>query len=143
MSKKQKRVWTDDQRRAAAERMAKMSSERWAKVKAVEDVNIGESPTMEKVRAPEVQAVLDTMTPERRAKLAQIQGKILSTPDGQRALARHEAEKAQVEGGTATVVAERPSVTEYLVRVSNDGTMVSLEGPCWCGEGKREWHPKH
>ena len=58
---KHKRVWTDEQRRAAAERMRAAQKVRWEKAKQVENVNSGESPmavvaTMEKIRAPEVQA---------------------------------------------------------------------------------------
>jgi len=34
----------------------------------------------------------------------------------------------------------RVRVTEYVIRVRSDGTMVSETGPCLCGAGKRVWH---
>lgn len=146
--KKAKREWTPEQKAAAAERM----KQRWAnKAEAVvESVDAPlDSPVavMEKPgRDPEVQAILDSMTPERRAKLAQIQAKTLATNEAQAALVRHEEEKAKgtSEAPFGTVEAApsgRVGSREVSLIVKTDGTMASKDGPCLCGAAKREWHP--
>src|SRR5450755_4225252 len=90
---KHKRVWTDEQRQAASDRMRKMSTDRWAKKAAEQSsVAVEEKPVVREV-APEVQAVIDSMDPIRKAKLAMIQGRTLATAEAQEALKRHEAEK--------------------------------------------------
>lgn len=162
--KKAKRVWSDEQRAAAAERCR----QRFAKPKlsdgtlqAATDVveqtpftsTIGtmfESSTAVTLptgieRDPEVQAAIDAMTPERKVKLAAVQGKIWQDngrADGraaQEALIRHEVEKQ----GSTSAVLELPSrigSRELNLIVRTDGTMVSRDGPCVCGAAKREWH---
>lgn len=163
--KKPKRIWTDDQRHAAAERMAKMSRERWAQKKATEvaahpsetfpvvavapgvvgvtgvDGSSGSATSTvtvaERVVDPEVQAVLSTMTPERKARLAQIQSRTFQMADGQKALERHEIEKIAMEPVQQN---GRPGSREISLLVRNDGTMVSQFGPCVCGAAKRQWH---
>ena len=167
---KHKRVWTDEQRRAAAERMRAAQKVRWEKAKQVENVNSGEYPmavvaTMEKIRAPEVQAVLDTMTPERKAKLASVQLRQWAV-DAQtdkatrEALQRHEAEKswAPILSGppkiippvmevgasfiptTPVSVVTRP-VHPFRFTSGGNGLMVSELGVCLCGMQKLKWHP--
>ena len=155
---KHKRVISDEVRQAARERMKAM----WAKKRGapvVEDLSdIAPVATMEKKRDPEVQAVLDSMSPERKAKLAMIQNRMLQSKEGQEALARHEAEKQAV---TQTIVIDpAPVLTEPVkigtpgalipparigsrevnLIVRTDGTVVSQYGPCLCGAPKREWH---
>ena len=142
---KHKRVWTDEQRRAAAERMNHAREVRMANLErartgaAVLDkpIDAQVEPT-ERVRAPEVQAVLDTMTPERRAKLENIQRSVWANGDraAQRAMEEHDKQKA----APSVADAERVSVRDVMLRVSTDGTIVSLLGPCVCGAAKREWH---
>ena len=94
-----KRKWTDAQRQAAAERMRlRMAKKKFGDRDTT--VAVAEPP---KVRAPEVQTVLDSMTPERKAKLAEVQARTFARTlqaegnAGQRvtqeALARHEAQK--------------------------------------------------
>lgn len=144
MPKKQKRVWSDDQRRAASERM-KIRHD--AKKRSV-----AEGQVAVKERPPEIQAIIDTMTPERKAKLAMVQSRFLSTQEGQKALERHEAEKAS--GTSEAPFSEgikfvpidyqlppsRVGSREVSLIVKTDGTMVSQYGPCLCGKAKREWH---
>jgi hypothetical protein len=104
-------------------------------------------------RAPEVQAVLDSMTPERRAKLEMHQAQVLATREGQQALARLEQEK---QAGTIPTVIppamgisltgnapQRIGSREVSLIVRTDGTMVSQWGPCTCGAAKRQWHAIH
>jgi len=38
-------------------------------------------------------------------------------------------------------VVERVGVREVLLRITSDGRVASILGPCVCGEAKREWHP--
>ena len=81
------------------------------------------------VRAQAVKVVMDDA---RMAKLRQVQAQTFAaSEEGRRALALHE------EGKDLTRVAVR----DVQLRVSTDGTMVSLLGPCICGAEKRQWHP--
>jgi hypothetical protein len=100
---KHKRVWTDEQRSAAAERMRVTQLKRWTKNPDEAAGQVQETPTVEKVRDPEVQAVLDAMTPERRAKMVSIQAmnmeRLGQTVEGRGALARF----AERKGGIPTV----------------------------------------
>lgn len=110
---KHKRVWSDEQRAAAAERMRRNnpSKVRWEKtaeeatamaVKAqqVLDSNITSAAFIDRTpttvtRDPEVQAVLDSMPEDRKVKLASIQARTLAnlsqTKEGREALDRMEA----------------------------------------------------
>ena len=153
--KRKGRVWTDEQRAVASKRMAEVQA-----AKKVLHIEIGkESPVSVKERPPEVQAVIDSMTPERRAKLDMIQARTLANVVGTQdqravaeALARHEAEKATgtseapfgvgpvIEGGDPNPPS-RIGSREVSLIVRTDGTMVSQYGPCLCGMGKRQWHP--
>lgn len=124
---KPKRVWSDEQRRAAAERCR----ERFTK-KPVE---------VRREVAPEVQAVIATMDPVRLAKLAEVQARTLSSDDPAvvAAVARHELVVTEIQ--QAQIRDER-RVGSYELRliVKTDGTMVSPDRPCLCGRAKREWH---
>ena len=148
MSKRVKRIWTDEQRAAAADRMRHAGQVRVERLRQAREQSQAAMPVAVAERDPEVQAVIDGMTPERRARLQQIQGQVLSSPDGQRALARHEAEKVAVlepageRNPVADLAPERERVGSREVRliVKTDGTMVSCDGPCICGAAKREWH---
>lgn len=152
---KTKHIWTPEQRQAAAVRMKAVQEKRWAKS---EDI------APPRHIAPEVQAVLDTMTPERKAKLAMIQSRTMNLGNGradgeatQAALARFEAEKQAnpVLQETAPLKPIDPATglepnpgrdagrigsREVSLIVRTDGTMVSQYGPCVCGKQKREWH---
>ncbi len=127
---KHKRVWTDEQRQAAAERMRSRMAQKKEKESAVvveERPQSSDSfPTVTRVRAPEVQAVLDTMTPERKAKLANIQAQNLArlgqTKEGREALERLEARHTtqiipddRMPGHVATYD-ENPNLTKAEVR---------------------------
>lgn len=143
-----RKPWSEEQKQAARIRMA--HARKAIQPKLVPTVEAQDSPVavlepIVKERDPEVQAILDSMTPERRAKLAQIQAKTLATKEAQDAIIRHQAEKAT---GTSeapfAVVSEEPrrvGSREISLIVRTDGTMVSQFGPCLCGAGKREWHP--
>lgn len=161
---KHKRVWSDEQRMAASKRMMEMQAKRKMEREGA-GVQMIEPPNAPKVRDPEVQAVLDSMTPERRAKLEMIQAKNLAnlaqTREGQEALQRLEArhngvekiaEKIQKEElvitqavpqtlGSGVVIPPRPGSREISIIVHTNGTMVSQYGPCVCGAAKRQWHP--
>jgi hypothetical protein len=136
MRKKSKRHWSDEQRAAAAERMRTRQAQKRHVISPV--IEAAAAATIERVRAPEVQAVIDTMDPQRKAKLEMIQAKNLAvlaqTREGQEALARLEERKE------STVFPPRPGSREVSVIVRNDGTMVSQYGPCICGAAKRQWH---
>ena len=88
------------------------------------------------IRPPEVQAVIDEMTPERRAKLEMIKARqvamLQQTKEGQEALAR-----AQEQGPRDP---RRIGSREVRLIVKTDDTIVSVDGPCVCGKPKREWH---
>ncbi len=163
---KTKRIWTPEQRQAAAERMRAVQTTRWEKQKKEKEAAtaVMESPKQQREVAPEVQAVLDSMTPERKAKLTQIQAKTMSLGNGradgeatQAALARFEAEKRgnpviqetaplkPIDPATGLVPnsardAGRIGSREVNLIVRTDGTMVSQYGPCVCGAAKRQWH---
>jgi hypothetical protein len=144
------RTWTQEQRDAAAKRMKLVAEKRWAKT-----------------RPPEVQAVIDSMDPARRAKLQGAQNRIWQDngrADGlqaREALARFEAERGGIikEVAPTTTNAVDPDAfkamamqtspardpvrigsREVSLIVRTDGTMVSQYGPCICGRAKREWH---
>lgn len=151
MNKKIKRVWTDEQKKAAAERM-RLRWEQKGSTAVLEASDAHQEPVLQpqstgtseapyavvtRERDPEVQAILDNMSPERKAKLAQIQAQTLSTREAQAAIARHELEKAEVQ---ENVPPARIGTKEVSLIVRTDGTMVSQYGPCICGKAKREWH---
>jgi hypothetical protein len=164
---KPKRVWTDEQRRAAAKRCRKMVAERKAQRHDLVEVISATPPpsvvaTMEqpqKVRAPEVQAVIDTMTPERKAKLANLQARQMAqlsqTREGQEALERLEqrrnpmatvatAERLQSQAiiePPKPIVVEVPMKVPFRLTGSQSGLMISELGPCHCGHPKLSWHP--
>ena len=139
---KTKRVWTDQQKEAARQRMAVARAARRTST-AILDIPDGDVEARVRERDPEVQAVIDSMTPERRAKLAQIQSQTLQrtiqvesnvgSHMTEQALARHETDKLPP-------VMARPGSRELSIIVRNDGTMVSQYGPCICGAMKRQWH---
>jgi hypothetical protein len=100
---------------------------------------------------PSIERPADINDPTRRARLAMAQARILATPEGRLAVARHNAEKEQAEAqnvatatlepqGQANLPPPRVGSREVSLVVRNDGTMVSLYGPCVCGRAKREWH---
>jgi hypothetical protein len=163
---KHKRVWTEEQKLAARDRMAHARSARGSRVATLESV---ENP-VEKVRDPEVQAVIDTMTPERKAKLAAIQSRqwqrdAVDDKATREALERHEAAKnghplemAKAIDGPLTssaemnaqfipelpklpVVSEVPFKTPFRLTGSQSGMMISELSPCLCGEQRLKWHP--
>jgi hypothetical protein len=169
MKTKTKHIWTDDQREAARQRMAKARevlerARRESRARAAE-VSSPVVATVEKERDPEVQAVLDGMTPERRAKLASVQGQMMArlaqTREGQEALKRFngtamEAEHKdlaqeisenvpEVKLGSLTeppklAVREIPMRTPFRLTGTQGGLMISEYGPCVCGAEKLKWH---
>jgi len=121
------RQWTKEQKLDLARR----TRERWAAKRGAMAVEVP------KVRPPEVQAVIDSMTPERRAKLEMIQARTMANVVGpedkravQEALLRRDAVRDERRIGSR----------EVSLIVRTDGTMVSLYGPCVCGKAKKEWH---
>ena len=169
---KHKRVWTDEQRQAAAER-ARVRFTKKPTYEVIAELNnqttaVLELPEEQKIRAPEVQAVIDTMDPARKAKLAGIQARQLAqlsqTKEGQEALQRLEARhttavipESQMPGHTTPqasviepqpvpttrtpVVREIPMKGPFRITGSQSGMCVSEMGPCQCGEPKLKWHP--
>lgn len=97
---KHKRVWTDEQRAAAGERARLRFTKKLTGIVPGHTTEILSDEQMPghiavAVRPPEVQAVIDTMDPIRRAKLQGIQARNLATlsqtKEGQEALQRLEA----------------------------------------------------
>lgn len=134
------------QKEAARERLAKARAIRAANLAKVADERNGVVASAE-VRSPEVQAVIDTMDPTRKARLAMAQGRVWATEEGQRALARREEEKRGIAEQTiqnSQAVLQNPPVRlgsrEVSLIVRTDGLVVSQNGPCVCGRPKREWH---
>jgi len=89
-------------------------------------------------RDPEVQAILDTMTPERKAKLADIQARVLSTAEGQAAIRR--AEEQKLNDGQQATPEQRGKIRDVHLRINGNNEVASLDGACVCGKAKREWH---
>lgn len=97
------RIWTAEQKQAAAARMKLVAEKRWAKAKLKTGpelaVMVEELAPTPKLRDPEVQAVIDSMDPKRKAKLAGVQNRIWQDngradgKEAQEALARFEAAK--------------------------------------------------
>ena len=161
---KAKRVWTDEQRQAAAERARLRFTKKSTDAATTAVIEL---PEEQKIRAPEVQAVLDTMSPERKAKLAMIQARNLATlsqtKEGREALERLEArhttaiipdekmpgQQGQFSTASTGIISEPPKsiVREVPFKVpfrltgSQSGLMISELGPCLCGEQKLKWHP--
>lgn len=151
---KHKRVWTEEQRQAAAERMRSRMAQKKEKESsvAVEErpITTGSElkaiveevqPTRREV-APEVQAVIDSMDSERKVKMEMMRARQIAelsqTKEGREALARLEESKHPSSGDVSPM--RRPGSYELSIIVRNDGTMVSQFGPCLCGAGKRQWH---
>ena len=97
------RQWTVEQKKEAAERMRAIQLKRWANKKGDSLTNV-ETPDINPVvaeveRAPEVQAVIDSMDPQRKAKMMMAQGRVWQDngrADGKaarEALERFEADK--------------------------------------------------
>jgi len=179
---KHKRVWTEEQRMAAAERMRVMQAKRKETAASVAllspeeaqtEINQAQSERVDeinaKIRAPEVQAVLDSMSPERRAKLQMIQAQTFARTlqheqaAGQKAtaeaLARHEAGKQNMNPSAVIAAEQNILMTEEPVQIlppvqpmiihakhpfrftsGQNGLMISELGPCLCGEPKLKWH---
>ena len=154
---KHKRVWTEEQKKAVGERL---KAGRLAKQS---QTAVAEPPRREV--APEVQAVIDTMTPERKAKLKAVQERQWQRDASEdkatrEALERHEAEKsgAPILSGppkiippvmevgasfiptTPVSVVTRP-VHPFRFTSGGNGLMVSELGVCLCGMQKLKWHP--
>lgn len=152
--KRKVRVWTPEQRQAAAERMrvmqAQKKAERGSGFQTIGSAPETIVPVVPYVRPPEVQAVLDSMTDAQRARLAGMQARVFATTtDGTKVLERHNQEKLAALSPTAMMtqdqVAEvrderRVGSRELRLIVRTDGTMVSQDGPCVCGRNRREWH---
>ena len=136
--KKQKRIWTDEQRRAAAERMRIAREARWVKVK--------QDGSAEGRDVAGVKVTIDGMSPERREKLKQVQSQTIShaieleSRIGSHATMDAMARRNVVEAGAVSDVPVRPGSREVSIIIRNDGTMVSQYGPCVCGAAKRQWH---
>jgi hypothetical protein len=150
------RIWTPEQRLKAANRMRETQKARWDKKReglnemvqgvATMDAALGtnEAPhavvlAEPKSYPPEVQAVIDTMDPVRKMKLAGYQSKVLNDPDVQAALERKRREESQ-EVVAPNLPPDRIGSREVNLVVRTDGTMVSVTGSCVCGRAKREWH---
>lgn len=133
---KHKRVWTAEQRQAAAER----ARIRFTKKKSEVGDDSVSSPVA--VLDPEVQAVIDSMDSERKVKMEMMRARQIAelsqTKEGREALARLEESKHPSSGDVPPM--RRPGSYELSIIVRNDGTMVSQFGPCLCGAGKRQWH---
>lgn len=181
------RTWTKEQKEAAASRMKLVAEKRWAKQREVEssvalltpqevqaELNQARSVNVDeinrKLRDPEVQSVIDSMDPKRKAKLAGVQNRIWQDngradgKEAQEALARFEQAKREnpvlqeiaplvpqntidPDAFKAMAMQSAPSrdqgrigSREVSLIVRTDGTMVSQYGPCVCGRAKREWH---
>jgi hypothetical protein len=110
--------------------------------------------------SPEVQAVIDTMTPERKAKLQAIQARQWQRDASEdkatrEALERHEAQKKGMESKPeavavdlepppppkAVLVMEVPFKVPFRLTGSQSGLMISELSPCLCGEQRLKWHP--
>ena len=151
--KRHKRVWTEEQKAAAAERMKHARAVRMSKISAKKDsvsswhpendhaVAVEEKPVIREV-SPEVQAVIDSMDSERKVKMEMMRARQIAelsqTKEGREALARLEESKHPSSGDVPPM--RRPGSYELSIIVRNDGTMVSQFGPCLCGAGKRQWH---
>lgn len=151
MDRRGKRSWTPEQKQAAHDRAIARRDQK------------SQTPVAEtdRERDPEVQAVLDTMSEERKAKLASIQARSMAqlaqTKDGQEALDRlanrhnHKEEiinPAQLPSMNMENVTEPPKKIReiplkapFRITGSQSGMCVSEMGPCWCGEPKLKWHP--
>lgn len=140
---KHKRVWTEEQKEAARQRMAYARAQKNQMVE-------GAVAVVEQVRPPEVQAVIDTMDPARKAKMEMMKARRMAelqqTKEGQEALqrleeARHPTETVVTSSdGVMVPPMQRPGSYELRLIIRNDGTMVSSFCPCICGAGKRQWH---
>ena len=157
---KHKRVWSDEQRLAASQRM-KNRHEVKKGLDVMPEVPFHDMQTVVAARPAEVQAVIDSMDPVRKAKLAGIQARNLSqltqTKEGREALERLEERhsgaeqntvpQVQAEQNIATPEPPKPIVREVPMKVpfrltgSMSGMMISELGPCVCGESKLKWHP--
>ena len=157
--KRHKRVWTEEQKKAVGDRL---KAGRLAKQS---QTAVAELPRLEV--SPEVQAVIDTMTPERKAKLAAIlsrqwQRDASEDKATREALERHEAQKkgippleskpevVAVDLGPlpepppppkAVLVMEVPFKVPFRLTGSQSGLMISELSLCLCGEQRLKWHP--
>lgn len=161
--KKRKYTLSDEARAAVSERMRKMQAARKLAKSLIPDgptnvqtIEPPQPPQPVHVVAPEVQAVLDTMDPSRRAKLAMIQARTMSTgfvserervEAMQRATGQHTTQvltDEQMPGNNHGVLPPLPPTRigsrEVSIILRTDGTMVSQWGPCICGRPKRDWH---
>lgn len=106
-------AWSQEQRKAASDRMR----ERMA-------------------RRREVAAEVAKLTP------AEVQAEVNEVRSAQ--VDEVNAALAMVERPAAPTIDRVPPVrtrsTEYRIIANSDGKMVSQDGPCLCGVGKREWH---
>lgn len=116
MKKRAKRIWTVEQKAAAAERMKGLSALRWAQVRAAE------------AKAASLEEQMDN---DLKASVA-----VLELPED--ALNVNAENEHPTEEPIRDVA--RVGSHEVVLRVRTDGQMASLQGPCVCGARKREWH---
>lgn len=128
--KRAKRVWTDEQRKAAGDRMRVAQAKRWAKTTATESEHVEMA---EGIEVPEAsllgiseatQGLVATLEPKSQVDVVATAFQAFVLP-------------AIVDPVRDTV---RVGSREVVLRVRTDGQMVSLQGPCLCGAAKREWH---
>lgn len=120
--KRAKRIWTPEQRAAAAERMKGMAAKRWAKVREEEASDVPVA-----VMEPVEPSVSSVAVLEKPVEVTQIPWNVEPAHD---AVLKPEPVRDVTRVGSREVV----------LRVRTDGQMVSLQGPCVCGAMKREWH---
>lgn len=130
--KKAKRVWSDEQRQAAAERMAA----RWSAKKLAQSVSVTTGPL---ISSREMNVEFEKYTP-----IPVIEGEMVAmvtTMEKPEDIQTGSALKLLAEEVSPTVRdAARVGSHEVTLLVRTDGTMVSQYGPCVCGARKREWH---
>lgn len=135
MRKKSKRVFTDEQRKAAGDRMREMQKKRWANRQAVvapptvsEDVIVSEA--LAAVDAGSSVAVLERpeldIAPFALVDKSAVDVDVVVHVEG--------------EFKPAPEIPSRIGSKELSIIVRTDGQMVCTNGFCVCGAAKRQWH---
>lgn len=148
MKTKVKRVWTDEARKAAGDRMRAMQLKRWAqKNTTLDDGTIKAAVEFAGAPNPVVEVVPQSPFGTSEAPYGVVEKAVEEPITGEYKI----GEQKVVFTPNHTIIFEktpeepihdqtRVGSREVVLRVRTDGQMVSMQGPCLCGAVKRQWH---
>lgn len=125
---KVKRIWSDEQKQAAADRMREFQKARWAKIHALQ------AETLAKEAALNNAGIASALEVHQQMERGVTTTVTMDPP------AEVHFEMNNDPINVPVVHPVRMGSRQVSLVVRNDGQMVSQFGPCVCGAVKRQWH---